>query len=149
VVDWDGLENRCALTGTVGSNPTLSANFHDIAAPERPRHRMAYKEPSFQDRAALSAQAKQKALEKLKAKPPIDPAVAEARAAARAAKEVADAKRRADKLAAAEQAKLDKVARAEAALAEAAAAVERAHLTEAEKKAARDARYAARKKGKR
>jgi hypothetical protein len=25
VVDWDGLENRCALTGTVGSNPTLSA----------------------------------------------------------------------------------------------------------------------------
>src|SRR3546814_8786364 len=25
VVDWDGLENRCAFTGTVGSNPTLSA----------------------------------------------------------------------------------------------------------------------------
>ena len=25
MVDWDGLENRCALTGTVGSNPTLSA----------------------------------------------------------------------------------------------------------------------------
>ena len=25
VVDWDGLENRCALAGTVGSNPTLSA----------------------------------------------------------------------------------------------------------------------------
>src|SRR3546814_19992261 len=25
VVDWYGLENRCAFTGTVGSNPTLSA----------------------------------------------------------------------------------------------------------------------------
>ena len=25
MVDWDGLENRCAFTGTVGSNPTLSA----------------------------------------------------------------------------------------------------------------------------
>jgi hypothetical protein len=24
-VDRDGLENRCTLTGTVGSNPTLSA----------------------------------------------------------------------------------------------------------------------------
>ncbi len=27
MVDWDGLENRCTLTGTVGSNPTLSARF--------------------------------------------------------------------------------------------------------------------------
>ncbi len=26
VVDWDGLENRCAGNRTVGSNPTLSAN---------------------------------------------------------------------------------------------------------------------------
>ena len=25
MVDWDGLENRCAGNGTVGSNPTLSA----------------------------------------------------------------------------------------------------------------------------
>ena len=25
VVESDGLENRCTLTGTVGSNPTLSA----------------------------------------------------------------------------------------------------------------------------
>ena len=25
MVEWGGLENRCALTGTVGSNPTLSA----------------------------------------------------------------------------------------------------------------------------
>jgi hypothetical protein len=27
VVDWDGLENRCASDGTVGSNPTLSSNI--------------------------------------------------------------------------------------------------------------------------
>ena len=26
VVDWGGLENRCARKGTVGSNPTLSAS---------------------------------------------------------------------------------------------------------------------------
>jgi hypothetical protein len=27
VVDWDGLENRCACKRTVGSNPTLSASL--------------------------------------------------------------------------------------------------------------------------
>ncbi len=27
VVEWGGLENRCAFAGTVGSNPTPSANF--------------------------------------------------------------------------------------------------------------------------
>ena len=27
VVDRDGLENRCTLTGTQGSNPCLSATF--------------------------------------------------------------------------------------------------------------------------
>ena len=27
VVEWAGFENRCAFTGTVGSNPTLSASF--------------------------------------------------------------------------------------------------------------------------
>ena len=27
MVDWGGLENRCACKRTVGSNPTLSANF--------------------------------------------------------------------------------------------------------------------------
>ena len=27
MVDRDGLENRCAFTGTVGSNPTPSANL--------------------------------------------------------------------------------------------------------------------------
>ena len=31
MVDWDGLENRCAFTGTVGSNPTLSATVFPYA----------------------------------------------------------------------------------------------------------------------
>jgi hypothetical protein len=34
VVDWDGLENRCACKRTVGSNPTLSAKHpHRFFAP--------------------------------------------------------------------------------------------------------------------
>ena len=32
VVDRDGLENRCTLTGTQGSNPCLSANQLDNQA---------------------------------------------------------------------------------------------------------------------
>ncbi len=32
VVDRDGLENRCTLTGTQGSNPCLSANQLDYQA---------------------------------------------------------------------------------------------------------------------
>ena len=31
-VDRDGLENRCTLTGTQGSNPCLSANYHHESA---------------------------------------------------------------------------------------------------------------------
>ena len=27
MVEWDGLENRCTGNRTVGSNPTLSANY--------------------------------------------------------------------------------------------------------------------------
>jgi hypothetical protein len=43
----------------------------------------SYKDPSFQDRVGSAAQAKQKALERLKAKPPIDESViAERRARA-------------------------------------------------------------------
>ena len=32
MVDRDGLENRCTLTGTQGSNPCLSANNKDKTA---------------------------------------------------------------------------------------------------------------------
>ena len=105
----------------------------------------SFKEPSFQDRAALAAQAKQKALDKLKAKPPVDPAITAARAAARIAKEEALVKKRAEKLAAIEQARLDKLAKAEALIAEAAAEEQRILQVEIDKKALRDARYAARK----
>ncbi len=31
MVDWAGFENRCAFTGTVGSNPTLSAIFCEVS----------------------------------------------------------------------------------------------------------------------
>lgn len=106
---------------------------------------MAYKEPTFQDRAALAAQAKQKAIEKLKAKPPVDPAVAAARAAAREAKEAAIVKKREEKAAALEQARLDKIAKAEAAAAEIEAEKQRLIDADIAAKAARDARYAARK----
>jgi hypothetical protein len=115
----------------------------------------AYKPQTFQERAALSAQSKQAALDKLRAKPPLDPAVVAERIAAAEAKEAALAQARAEKQAARDQAIADKkaaadaaAAAAEAAAAEAAEAAAKAKPkipTEAEMKAARDARYAARK----
>jgi len=111
-------------------------------------HMPAYKPQTFQERAALSAQAKQAALDKLRAKPPLDPAIVAERKAAAEAKEAALAKARAEKQAAREQAIAEKKAAAEAAAlaaAEAAAKAKPKIPTEAEMKAARDARYAARK----
>ena len=114
-----------------------------------------FKVPTFQERAAAAAQAKIKALEKLRAKPPTDPEVLAERNAARLAREAAEAEKRAEKQRAKEQAEAEKreqAAAAERAKAEAAAAEAAAKLklvksipTEAEHKAARDARYAARK----
>ena len=107
-----------------------------------------FKDPTFQERTAAAARAKSAALAKLKAKPPIDEAVLAERAARNAAREAAQAeKRRAVQAAreAAEQEKLDKIRLAEEA---AAAEAQKAVQTEADKKAARDARYAARKKRK-
>src|SRR3546814_18690635 len=49
----------------------------------------AYKDPSFQERTALARQARQKALDQLKAKPPADEAVLAERNAARIAREQA------------------------------------------------------------
>ena len=57
----------------------------------------AYKPQTFQERAALSAQAKQAALDKLRAKPPLDPAIVAERKAAAEAKEAALAEKRAEK----------------------------------------------------
>jgi hypothetical protein len=98
---------------------------------------------SFQDRVGQAADAKRKALEKLKAKPPVDPAVAEARAeAARQREAKAEEKRtaKAERVKAAEEARA-----AESTKNAEEAAPARQPLSEAEKKAARDARYAARK----
>jgi hypothetical protein len=103
---------------------------------------MSYKSPSFQDRIGSAADAKQKALDKLRAKPPVDESVLQARRAAQAERESAAAEKRAAKKAASEQAAADKAAAAEAAASEAAAA---APKSDEELKAARDARYAARK----
>jgi hypothetical protein len=101
----------------------------------------SYKDPSFQDRVGRAAEAKQKALDQLRSKPPVDEAVLAERAAARQAKEAADAEKRAAKKAADQQAKAEKAAEAERQKEAESAAIP----TEAELKAARDARYAARK----
>ncbi|MCW3796452.1 DUF6481 family protein [Sphingomonas sp. BN140010] len=102
---------------------------------------MAFKNPTFQDRAAQAADARAKALEKLRNKPPVDPAVAAERLAAAERKQAVQAEKAAAKKAEA-QAKAEAAAEAKAA---AAAKAAKPVLTEAEKKAARDARYAARK----
>ncbi|HUQ31502.1 MAG TPA: DUF6481 family protein [Pyrinomonadaceae bacterium] len=109
----------------------------------------SYKDPSFQDRVASAAQAKQKALDKLRAKPPVDPAVMAKRREAWEAQDKARSEERAAK------AEADAAARAEKASVKAAqemevkttAALKAARLTPAsaaEMKSARDARYAAR-----
>ncbi len=103
----------------------------------------SFKDPSFQDRVGRAAEAKQKALDKLRSKPPVDEQVVAERQAARAKREAAEAEKRAAKKAAEQAAKEAKaVAKAEAG-AETKAVP--AGPTEAERKLARDARYAARK----
>jgi hypothetical protein len=107
----------------------------------------AYKAPDFNERAAAALAAKQRKIELLRDKPTADPAAIAARQAAREAKEAAEAERRAAKRAAQEQAKADKKAAALAA-AEAAKPAPKKEVvvpSAAELKAARDARYAARK----
>ena len=105
-----------------------------------------YKDPSFQERAGRAADAKQKALDKLRAKPPVDEKVVAERQAARLKREEAQAEKRAAKKAAEQAAKDAKAAAAAAKAEEAAkAAAVAAPPTEAERKLARDARYAARK----
>lgn len=101
----------------------------------------SYKDPSFQERTALAAKAREKALKALAAKPALDPAVVAEREAARLAREAAAAEKSAARKAEIAQAKADKKAAAEAAL----AASQKPVPTEAELKAARDERYAARK----
>jgi hypothetical protein len=95
---------------------------------------------SFQDRAGQAAKAKQKALDQLRSKPPVDEKVAAERIAAGQERDAAKAQKAAAK-------KAERTAAAQATAADAAAkAAAAAPKSEAELKAARDARYAARKK---
>ena len=109
----------------------------------------AFNDPSFQDRVASAAKAKQKALDKLRGKPRIDPAImAERRetweAAERARSEERTAKAQANAAARLERASAKAALKAEE---ESAAALKASRLkpaTAAEMKSARDERYAAR-----
>ncbi|CAN5159862.1 hypothetical protein BH10PSE13_BH10PSE13_12960 [soil metagenome] len=108
----------------------------------------SYREPDFQDRIAAAARARGAALEQLRVKPPVDEAVVAARAAAQQARESAKLEKRQAARLAVEEAKAAKRALAEAQAEEAAAALaasQKPEMTEAERKAARDARYMARK----
>ena len=99
---------------------------------------MTYKS-TFQDRAAQAAEAKQKALEQLQSRPPVDEKIAAERRAVGEAKEAAKAEKAWAK-------KAEKQAANEAEATKAAAkAAASAPKSEAELKAARDARYAKRK----
>lgn len=101
-----------------------------------------YKEPGFQDRVEAAKIARQKALDQLREKPPVDEAAQAERLANRLAKEAAARERREATVREREAAK---AAKREQAAQKAQPAPQPATLTEAERKAARDARYAARK----
>lgn len=100
----------------------------------------SFKDPSFQDRLGRAAEAKQTALDNLRAKPPVDESIVAARRASRMKREAAETERRAAKKAAGQAVKDAKSADAAAK-----SAAIKAPPTEAERKLARDARYAARK----
>jgi hypothetical protein len=102
----------------------------------------SYKESSFQDRIGRAAEAKAKALEQLRSRPPIDPEVRADRLAASLKRDATKADKAAAKTAT--KRAVEAAATAEA-LAKASAPPP---PTEADRKAQRDARYAARKKRK-
>jgi hypothetical protein len=104
----------------------------------------AFKVPDFKDRAAAAALAKEAALAKLRDKPPVDEAAIAARAAKDAERTAAAAAKREAARVAKEEAIVAKRKRAEEEVARAAAAAPKV-MTEAERKAIRDAKYAARK----
>ena len=109
----------------------------------------SFKNPSFQDRVASAEKAKQKALDRLKAKAPVDATIMAQRRDAWEADEKVLSAERAAKAEANAAAKADKASQkaARAAEAEEDAALKAARLkpaSAAEMKAARDARYMAR-----
>ena len=99
----------------------------------------SYKDPTFQDRAGRAAEAKQGALDQLRSKPPVDERILAERLAAQVRREAAEAEKRAVKQAQKQAAEAKSVAEAAEIVAKPAIP------TEAERKQARDARYAARK----
>lgn len=102
-----------------------------------------YREPGFQERASASVSAKKKALEQMKAVPKPDEAMLAARAVRRAEREARAAEKRVAREAKEEGERAD---RKRALVTEGERArVGKPERTEAEKKDARDARYAARK----
>ncbi len=96
---------------------------------------MSFKNPTYQDRVGQASDARLKALEQLKKRPPRDEKLVAERIAAAQKRDSAKAEKAAAK----------KVADAAAASARAEEAAANAPPSEADKKAARDARYAARK----
>lgn len=109
----------------------------------------SYNEPSFQQRQANAAAAKEKALHQLRARPKVDDSVLAERKAAAEQREAAKAEKIAAKKAAEQAAIAAKAAEELAKAAELAAKNPAPVLpTAAELKAARDARYANRKKRK-
>jgi hypothetical protein len=100
----------------------------------------SFKDPSYQDRVGQSADAKNKALAQFRQRPALDEKVVEARKAAHLRRETAKAQKAIAKKAADNAASDSKAAEA------AAKAAVPPPPSDAERKAARDARYAARKK---
>ena len=96
---------------------------------------MSFKNPTYQDRVGQAAEARQKALDHLRQRPPRDEKIVAERMAAAQRRDEAKTEKAAAK----------KAADAEAASSKAAEAAANAPPSEADKKAARDARYAARK----
>ncbi len=100
---------------------------------------MSFKNPSFQERIGSAADAKKKALEQLRSRPPVDEEVQAERLEKSREREAKGAEKSASRKAAQQAAKDGKAAEA------AAKAAIPLPPTDAERKAARDARYAARK----
>ena len=100
---------------------------------------------SYQDRVARGADAKQKALDQLRARVPPDPEALAARRAAAEARDAAGAERKAARKVARERAAADSKQADKAFATGIETPGSAPEPTEAERKAARDARYAARK----
>lgn len=104
-----------------------------------------YKEPSFQDRVTAAAEARAKALARLQARPALDPAVQAEREAKALEREAVQAEKRKAAQANREARRAEQRVKAQALAEAATTSGAKPELTEAERKAARDARYAARK----